>query len=207
MSTMSLALIIMVVLIIAIFIGAVIYIMIKRNQYAKEAKGHIKLVILPEAGMPKSIIAEIGSSGHEVAAPEGHLLPRYYFNRENVYHTLYPENPIFGLGMLQVQIDTVYYYKDNPEPITSQAFSSPKVATASMIFASIDAAFALVVHELDAELQKTKKQLLEALSSKLSKPIVYGLLVVLLIAVIACIILVVMQNSQLKEVARQLGVK
>jgi hypothetical protein len=204
MSNMTLIVLVLVVVIVGLFIAAVIFTVIKRNQYMREAKGHVKVVLFPEAGMPKTIIAEVGYTGHEVAAPDGSIIPRYYFDRQNIYRTPYPDNPFLGMASLQVQIDTAYYYKDNPEPITSQAINSPQVATASMIFASIDSAFALVVHELDAELQKTKKQLLDALSSKLSKPIVYIALAIITVGVIIACAMVITQGTYIHQIGAQL---
>jgi hypothetical protein len=195
------------VVIFAIIIFCVVFIFVKRNQYMKEVQGKIKDVFFPEAGSTYSRILDVGLSGHEVAAPKGHHLPRYYFDKANTWNTRYPENPFLGLGFLQVQIATVWHYEDNPEPITSQAVATPHVATSSMIFASIDSAFALVVHELDAELQKTKKQLLDALSSKLSKPLVYGALVVILICSIVALAMTASTSSYVHQIGTQLGVK
>lgn len=207
MSTMTLAGVIAGGMVAAIFIGAVIIMWRKRSQYMREAQGKLKCVFLPDAGAAYNKLVDVRLSGHEIAAPKEHHLPRYFFNKANTWPTKYPENPWLGLASLQVQISTVWYYEDNPEPITSQAVVSPHVATASMIFASIDSAFALVVHELDAELQKTKRQLLEALSVKLNKTVVYGLLLVLTVCVI---VLLVMHNSDLSymhKIGSFIGVK
>jgi hypothetical protein len=187
LSTFGLSMIILTFVIFGIIGFGVIFSFVKRNQYLREVQGKIKCVFFPQAGATYNYIVDVQLSGHEIAAPKAHHLPRYYFNKENTWQTRYPENPFLGLAYLQVQIATVWYYEDNPEPITSQALIEPQVATSSMIFASIDSAFALVVHELDAELQKTKKQLLDALSTKLNKNVVYilffSIILLLLIAV------------------------
>jgi hypothetical protein len=179
MSNTTLTFVILGILLTVIIIGVIIFMFVKHGQYMKEVQGKIKCVFFPETGSTYSKVVDVDLSGHAIDAPKGHHLPRYFFNKENTWNTRYPENPFFGLTFLQVPIATVWYYEDNPEPITSHP--ETPVATSSMIFASIDRAFALVVHELDAELQKTKKALLDALSAKLSKVVVYGLLFVILV--------------------------
>jgi hypothetical protein len=189
-----------------ILIFGVIFSFVKRNQYLKDVQGKIKCVFFPQAGATYSQVVDVRLSGHEIAAPKDHHLPRYFFNKENTWQTRYPDNPFLGLTFLQVQIATVWYYEDNPEPITSQAIIEPQVATSSMIFASIDSAFALVVHELDAELQKTKKQLLEALASKINKNVVYVSLFIIVLCVVIGDFLIFKNGSNITKIMNTLGV-
>jgi hypothetical protein len=204
---MGLSMIILTFVVFGIIGFGVIFSFVKRNQYLKEVQGKIKCVFFPQAGATYNKIVDVQLSGHEIAAPREHHLPRYYFNKENTWNTKYPESPFLGLGYLQVQIATVWYYEDNPEPITSQALMEPQVATSSMIFASIDSAFALVVHELDAELQKTKKQLLDALSSKLNKTVVYALFIVIIVALMFIGYKIFADSSTLKAIKEAVGAK
>lgn len=207
MSNMTLSIIILVGVLITLFIFAVIFTFIKRSQYTKDVKGKIKCVFLPETGTTYSRVVDVKLTGHEVAAPKDHHLPRYYFNKENTWYTPYPDNPFLGLTFIQVPISTAYYFEDNPEPITSQATKEPHVATSSMIFASIDSAFALVVNELDAELQKTKKALLDALSHKLSKPLVYGLLLIICIGIIIDVVVNIGVSTYVHKMGEYVGMK
>ena len=211
MSTMTMTWIIL----LAIFFGfggfAIVYSFIKRNQYLREVQGKIKCVFFPQAGSTYSKVVDVDLSGHEIAAPKDknhpQILPRYYFDKENTWNTRYPDNPFLGLTYMQVQIATVWYFENNPEPITSQAIEEPHIATASMIFASIDSAFALVVHELDAELQKTKKQLLDALSSKLNKTVVYFLLIIIMLGMMLLAYKVFTDSTYIHSIGKTLGVK
>jgi len=211
LSTGTLSIIILVVIVFGLLGFGIIFSFIKRSQYLKEVQGKIKCVFFPQAGATYSKIVDVDLSGHELAAPKDkshpHVLPRYYFDKANTWNTKYPESPFLGLGYLQVQIATVWYYENNPEPVTSQAIEEPRVATASMIFASIDSAFALVVHELDAELQKTKKQLLDALSSKLNKTVVYALFMILIFGLLFVAYKVYSDSTYLHAVGKSLGVK
>jgi hypothetical protein len=207
MSNATLNVIILVVVIFALGVSAVVFTFIKRSQYMREVQGKIKCIFLPESGSPYNNIVDVKLLGHEIAAPKDHHLPRYFFDKKNTWNTRYPDVPFLGLSFIQVQIATVWYYPDNPEPITSQAVVSPQIATASMIFASIDSAFALVVHELDAELQKTKAQLLAALSSKLSKFVVYGALGLIVIFSLVGMIIGITGNSYAHQIGQLIGVK
>jgi hypothetical protein len=205
MSNMTLTWIIVGFFILFIVVGGIVMAWIKHAQYMKEVQGKIKCVFFPETGSTYSKVVDVDLSGHSIDAPKGHHLPRYFFNKENTWNTRYPENPIFGLTAICVQIATVWYYEDNPEPITSHP--STPVATASMIFASIDRAFALVVNELDEELQKTKKALLEALQTKLSKVIVYGGLILIFVAVLVDIYFGYANSQKMADLSKMFGIK
>lgn len=203
MSTTTLSLIVLGGVILFILITAISFVFIKRSQYQKEIIGKIKCVFLPRTTKPYSKVIKVEPSGNMVAAPNGHVLPRYFFDKENTWLTNYPDNPFLGLGVLQVQIATVWYFEDNPEPITSHPMQP--IATASMIFAAIDSAFALVVHELEEELQKTKKALMDALATKLNKTVVYALLVIILISVIIDIYFNYSNGQSLKLIKSAVG--
>jgi len=211
MSTGTMSLIILLVIIFGLGGFAIVFSFIKRNQYLKEVQGKIKCVFLPEAGATYNKIVEVDLSGHEVRVPidKDHptILPRYYFDKQNTWNTRYPENPFLGLGYMQVQIGTVYYYPNNPEPITTQAIVEPLIATGDAIFESIDSGFALVVHELDEELQKTKKALLDALTTKLNKTIVYALLVVIMMLLLADMYLNYSHGAALSAIKAAVGAK
>jgi hypothetical protein len=211
MSTGTLSIIILLVVVFGLLGFGIVFSFIKRGQYLKEVQGKIKCVFFPQAGATYNKVVDVDLSGHEIAAPKDkshpHILPRYYFDKENTWYTKYPESPFLGLSYLQVQIATVWYFENNPEPVTSQAIEEPHVATASMIFASIDSAFALVVHELDAELQKTKKQLLDALSTKLNKTVVYFCLIVIVFGILLLSYKVFTDSSYIHSIGKSLGVK
>jgi len=210
-SNMTLSLI-MVGFIIAAIVGfGVVFSFVKRNQYLREVQGKIKCIFLPEAGSAYNKIVDVNISGHEVAVPidRNHpsILPRYYFDKNNIWETRYPENPFLGLAYMQVQIGTVYYYPNNPEPITTQAIVEPLIATGDAIFESIDSGFALVVQELDEELQKTKDALLKALSAKLDKMVVYGLLIFIMLLEIVNVFLTYSHGAMLKAIMTAVGEK
>jgi hypothetical protein len=182
----------MVGFIIAAIVGfGVVFSFVKRNQYLREVQGKIKCIFLPEAGSAYNKIVDVNISGHEVAVP---------IDRNH-------ENPFLGLAYMQVQIGTVYYYPNNPEPITTQAIVEPLIATGDAIFESIDSGFALVVQELDEELQKTKDALLKALSAKLDKMVVYGLLILILLLGIVNVFLTYSHGAMLKAIMTAVGAK
>jgi len=65
----------------------------------------------------------------------------------------------------------------------------------------------LVVQELDEELQKTKDALLKALSAKLDKMVVYGLLILILHLGIVNVFLTYSHGAMLKAIMTAVGAK
>lgn len=205
MSNSALSMIILGGVLTFIFIFALVGFFVKHAQYMREAPHKIKCVFFPQAGATytKIIDVEQAESVNILKSPKGHKLPYYFYNKENTWQTRYPDMPFLGVAALQVPIATVWYYEENPEPITSHP-ENP-IATSSMIFASVDQAFALVVQELDAELQKTKAELLKALQSKINKNVVYIGLVAIAILVIADVYLNYSNGQVTKNLMKQLG--
>lgn len=203
MSTSTLSLIILAVLFTVIIFGALIGFFVKHAQYMREAPHKVKCVFFPQSGATYTKIIDLEESENIsiLKAPKGHKMPYYFYNKENTWQTRYPDMPFLGVTALQVQIATVWYYEENPEPITSHP--EHPIATSSMIFASVDQAFALVVQELDAELQKTKKQLLDALQSKINKTLVYAGLGIILLAVLVAAYMSYTNGQDIKLIKEQ----
>lgn len=160
--------------------GVIVFMFWKRGQYLKEIQGKHKAIFLPEGSAPYSMVVPVLSSGVEIEAPKGHHCPRYFFNKETSWNTKYPENPPLGISAMCVQIGTTWYGEDNPEPLSP--YQHRPIATASMIFASIDRAFALAVGEMETQIEEYKKKYLEAMATKINPMIIYlmlGLCIVL----------------------------
>jgi hypothetical protein len=188
-----------------IVIGAMLFIFIKRNQYMKEAPHKLKVFILPETGIEEIQIVDCDFSKNWVKVKDGDNFPRYYFDKDNIWYSKYPDNPFFGLRELQVQVASCRYFKDNPEPITSHPLAP--LVTSSSIMAAIDEDFALVIRNVSDQMMKLEKQLMQALSAHLNKGVVY--ISFIAIIVICCVALYfsfeAMQNS--KQVMHAFGLK
>lgn len=162
----------------------VIFMFYKHNQYQKEVIGKLKVVLLPQAGDPDTRIVAKGTSSNWVAVKDdlGNE-PLYYYDKENTWKTRYPSDPMFGITWLCVQIDTVWYRKGNPEPITSHPLKP--LVTPESVFAAIDGEFELILKKVSASMLAMEKKLTEALAAHLNKGVVYIalLIIVLLVAV------------------------
>ena len=166
--------------ILIVFVG--VFAFYKHNQYQNEVKGKFKAIILPEAGDPETKIVTKDFSRNWVKIPDGQgNEPRYIYNKENTWKTRYPSDPLFGITWLCVQIDTSWYFKGNPEPLTSHPLAP--LATAQSIAAAIDEEFELILKKVSASMLAMEKKLTEALAAHLNPTIVYGLLILLIVMI------------------------
>jgi Ca2+/Na+ antiporter len=165
---------------IALFV--VIFMFVKHNQYQKDVVGKIKVYILPEGGDPDIRVITKGTSKNWIAIKDdlGNE-PHYYYDKENTWKTRYPSDPMFGITWLCVQIDTVFYRKGNPEPVTSHPLAP--LVTPESVFAAIDGEFELILKKVSASMLAMEKKLTEALAAHLNKGVVYIAFVVIIIMV------------------------
>ncbi len=188
-------------------VGLVIFAFVKHNKYSDDAKHKLKVVILPAARAAYSIIADKGISNNVLAVPNKYqnTLPRYFYNKENTWATPYPENPFLGLKMLQVQIDTIYYFENNPEPITSHPLNP--LMTANSIYAAIEEEMELLIKKVSTTIAALEKKLMEALSSKLNKYVVYFFLIIIVIMQVVGLIYNIQCNSHISSLTNAFGIK
>lgn len=184
--------------------GVIIFMFIKRNQYMKEVKGRHKAIFLPEGSTPYSMVVPVLTSGVEIEAPKGHHCPRYFFNKETSWNTPYPDNPPLGLTFVCVPISTSYYGEDNPEPLSP--YQHKPIATASMIFASIDRAFALAIGEMEAQIEEYKAKYLEAMATKINPTIIYIMIGICIVASLASLYFGYNHDKILKGLAEIFGI-
>lgn len=176
----------------------------KRGKYRAEVIGKHKVWFLPEGSVPEMKIVTVEQSGVEFTAPEGHHCPRYFFSKETSWNTKYPENPPFGMTFVCVEIGTSWYGKDNPEPLSP--YQHRPIATASMIFASIDRAFALAIGEMEAQIEEYKKKYLDAMANKIS-PMVFYIAIGLNVVLTGIVIYLIMQDTKIvKAIADMFGI-
>jgi hypothetical protein len=162
------------------FIGWVMY---ERHRLGKLVKGCLLAEFWQETGRRYKKIRPIEANGIEIKAPNGHRCPRYFFSRETVGHTKYPESPFLGLTILQHDVPIVSWAEDNPEPI--MPLEHPQVATSSLIGSVTDDDFAAFAIEANHKIKALEEQLIKALASKIDKNVVYiGLVVLALIGII-----------------------
>lgn len=175
-----------------IMLGGIFFILIvfvcffmfyKHNQYSKEVIGKMKVILLQDAGAPQTLIVDKGPSSNWVVVPDGDSRPRYIYNKENTWPTRYPSDPMLGITWICVPIDTVWYRKGNPEPVTSHPLAP--LLTSQSIASAIDEEFELVLKRVSENMMKMEKKLTEALTSHLNKGVVYIalLIIVLLLAI------------------------
>ena len=184
--------------------GVVIFIFIKRGQYAKEIIGKHKVVFLPEGASPYTKIVTVLESGVEIEAPKGHHCPRYFFNKETSWNTPYPDNPPLGIRAVCVEIGTTWYGEDNPEPLSP--YQHRPIATASMIFASIDRAFALAIGEMEAQIEEYKKKYLDAMASKINPMVFYIAIGLNVVLTGLCIYLIMQDDKIIKALGEMFGI-
>lgn len=186
---------------------AVLFALFKHKQYMKEAKTHMKVIMLPNAGPAYPIIVEKGSSNTVLKVPNTHenTLPMYFYNKSNVWPTKYPETPFLGLGFLQVYIDTVWYYENNPEPTTSNILTP--LMTATSIYAATETEMELLIKKVSSTIASLEKKLMDALTSKMNKWVVYFALIIIVIMQIVCMIYAIQANTHISTLAETFGVK
>jgi hypothetical protein len=153
------------------FCAIILWAFWKRGRYKKEVEGKHKAIFLPEGASPYVKIVNVLDSGVELEAPKGHHCPRYFFSKETSWNTQYPENPPLGMKFVTIEIGTTWYGEDNPEPLSP--YQHRPIATASMIFASIDRAFALAIGEMEQQIEEYKKKYLEAMATRLNPVLIY----------------------------------
>lgn len=163
------------------FIGWVMY---ERHRIGKLVKGCLLAEFWQETGRRYKKIRPIEANGIEIKAPNGHRCPRYFFSRETVGHTKYPESPFLGLTILQHDVPIVSWAEDNPEPI--MPLEHPQVATSSLIGSVTDDDFAAFAIEANHKIKALEEQLIKALASRINPMYVYmGLIFAILVAAIA----------------------
>jgi hypothetical protein len=188
-------------------VAMVVLAFIKHNKYMKYAKERIKVVLLPTARAAYNIIVERGMSDTVLSVPmeKTNTLPRYFYNKSNTWATRYPESPFLGLTFLQVQIDTVYYRENNPEPLTSD-IASP-LMTANSIYAAMEEEFELLIKTVSTTIATLEKKLMEALSAKLNKYVVYFALIIIIGIQIVGLIMTIQGNSHISALNNAFGIK
>ena len=125
----------------------------QQSRYKKMAQTHLKAIFWTEPGQRYRRILPIEPNGIEVRAPRGHTCPRYFFNKEAVFTTKYPESPFLGLPLLQVDMQTVDWPENCPEPINP--YAAGKVISESLRSAVED-------HDFLAEKQKSLMEVKQA---------------------------------------------
>jgi hypothetical protein len=179
----------------------------KHNQYMKFAKSKIKVKILPVARAEYSIIVDKGFSSNVLAVPtnDQNTLPRYFYDKENLWASPYPEKPFLGLGFLQVQIDTLYVRENNPDPITCNPLTP--LLTANSMYAAIEEEMELLIKKVSTTIASLEKKLLEALTTKLNKYVVYFFLVLIILVQVVGLIYTIQVNSHVTALNNMWGVK
>jgi hypothetical protein len=203
---MTLSILVLVVFLIGLGIFVSIFFFVKHAQYMREVSTKLKLIILPETGGQQVKVVNVDFAKNWVANPDkdGNL-PRYYFNKENLWSSRYPNDPFLGITALCVPIATGYYRKNCPEPITSHPLEP--LVTSESIGAAIDEEFELVLKRISSTMLKLEKQLTEALSGHLNKLAVYGLLLIVLIMCVISLYFSYNASAQSKAILQAFGLR
>jgi hypothetical protein len=178
----------------------------KHKKYMDDTKNKIKVVVLPAAKSAYSVIVDKGISNNVLAVPNAgqNTLPRYFYNKENTWATKYPETPFLGMTFLQVQIDTVYVRENNPEPVTSSLVAP--LMTANSIYAAIEDEMELLIKKVSTTIATLEKKLMEALSTKLNKYVVYFFLIIIVIIQIVGLIYTIQGASKIGDIGKMWGI-
>ncbi len=172
---------------------ALVAILVKRNQYAKEAKECILVEILMPTGwsvyrvvkpLPDGWV-KVGKGDYKLAVGEdnpGTLTDEERCQRRKEYKlntaakrwAYYPMRPFLGLKALQVPIRTESFYYNNPEPITWPEHRVKVTAVDAQAHTrQMDAMnVGVQIQESDAR----QKQLVEAINNQPNKIVVYIML-------------------------------
>jgi hypothetical protein len=96
----------------------------------------VKLVVLPEAGEPKSYLCEAEMEGERAHAivkdKKGKEIGYYYFTKKSIYDGRYPSNPFLGIRMLTVPVPTIYCFEGNANAIVRRQEEKDKSLLLSM---------------------------------------------------------------------------
>lgn len=188
-------------------VGVVIFAFYKHKKYMEYAKSRIKVVVLPVARAAYSIVVDKGVSNNVLAVPtnDKNTLPRYFYDKENLWASPFPETPFLGLKFLQVQIDTVYVKENNPDPVTTNPLEP--LLTANSMYAAIEEEMELLIKKVSTTIASLEKKLLEALSTKLNKYVVYFILIILVLLQIVGLIYTIQLNTHVNSITNMWGLK
>jgi hypothetical protein len=180
------------------------WVLFERRRIGKLVKGSLLAEFWQETGRRYKKIRPIESNGIEIKAPNGHRCPRYFFSRETVGHTMYPESPFLGITLLQHDVPIVSWAEDNPEPICPH--EHPAVATSSLIGSVTDDDFAAFAIAANQKIKALEEQLIKAIASKINPMVIYvGLTIVAVIGIIGAYFAYGDMNI-LKNIANMFGI-
>lgn len=168
---------------------AIVLVLIKRNQYAKQAAGMIRAEIQLPTGWSEyhTVPLDIGAKSVSV----GNFT--YMLNPSQRRYGRHPMNPFMGLSWLQVPIRIESWAKDDPEPVRPSYDQS--VVTAAEIKAMTREIQATTAAMQIQEIEARQKELTNAIANQPNKMIVYAGLGLCALGSIVCIILVLQSSS------------
>jgi hypothetical protein len=124
----------------------------------------------------------IEPSGNQIKAPNGHTVPRYFFNKAAVGTAKYPADPILGLKILQVDVPIVSWVENNPEPINPNTRKA--YITAQLLAVSYNDDFLALAFAFTQEIKELEEKLAQAYANRLSKnTFIFGII----FCVVACL--------------------
>ena len=163
-----------------------------RARYAKQMEGHLVAEMWPPRGIRYKVRLPIETNGYEVKAPSGHRCPSYFFNKESIYYTKWPEMPLLPLRFMQIDAPTVSWALDNPEPINPHMLPGHEIVTSEMIDIYKDKSFILLMMAASEEIKALHEQYTTLLDNVVDKRLVYaGILAAVVLALAATIISVI----------------
>ena len=156
--------------IIAIAMGMMFY-KVYRNR--KFVQGKLKCWFWSETKNKYYEFIQKEDNGIEIKAPRGHGCPRYFFDDSVIGWEKYPDSPPFGMKFLQLDVPSVEWSENNPEPLSP--YKKATMVTPRMIDALRDEDFAAFAMEADREMKELERELLKARATRMNPMIVYTL--------------------------------
>jgi hypothetical protein len=119
------------------------------------------------------------ANGIEVKAPQKHIIPRYFVNRDAVDMAKYPSDPILGLKALQVDVPICSWEENNPEPINP--YTRERFVSASLLASTNNEDFLAFASAASTEIKELETELAKAYASRINKNIMYVMFVICIV--------------------------
>ena len=181
-----------------------------RAKYAKQLEGPPACLVAefwPPRGKRYKMRIPIEPSGYEIKAPSGmgHRCPTYFFDKNAIYTTPYPEKPFMPLRFLQIDAPTVAWSLDCPEPIDPNRKPGTEIVTAEMLDIYKDKSFSLLMTAASEALKEMEARYENLLKNVPNKNFMYGLLIAAVVVSLIGGILGYLGYTKLGELAEIWG--
>jgi hypothetical protein len=191
---------IVVLVVIAIAMGWMFWRLHKNRKFAENK---IMAWFWPETGHKYYVFLPREDDGRMIKAPMGHSCPRYFLDSRAVGWEKYPDSPPMGMKFLQIDVPTVVWQENNPEPLVPGKLDT--VVTSRMIDGIVDEGFVTFAAEQERIIHELEKEVLKAKANAISPTIVYALGAGAMIAAIVSAFLVWQCVGALQNVINIIG--